>query len=203
MADLKGRTVYLTGKGTTPEASLKYILRQNGLTEQDCALEYKSEAAEVAAVLAENPAAVGLLPQPFATAAMLQNESLKEVLNVNEEWDRVQGEGGSAMVTGVTLVRREFLEEHEDAVKEFIREHRDSAEKVNRDTAAAAALAVQAGIVAKESIALEAIPRCSVTCVTGENMKQLLSGYLGVLSDFNPELVGGRLPGDDFYFSEQ
>ncbi len=203
VADLKGRTVYLTGKGTTPEASLKYILRQNGLTEQDYALEYKSEAAEVAAVLAENPAAVGLLPQPFATAAMLQNESLKEVLNMNEEWDRVQGEGGSAMVTGVTLVRREFLEEHEDAVKEFIREHRDSAEKVNRDTAAAAALAVQAGIVAKESIALEAIPRCSVTCVTGENMKQLLSGYLGVLSDFNPELVGGRLPGDDFYFSEQ
>lgn len=200
VADLKGKTIYLTGKGTTPEASLKYILRQNGLTEQDYALEYKSEAAEVAAVLAENPAAIGLLPQPFATAAMMQNESLREVLNMNEEWDKVQGEGGSAMVTGVTLVRREFLEKNEAAVKEFIKEHRDSAAAVNGDTAAAAALAVKAGIVAKEPIAQKAIPKCSITCVTGEDMKTLLSGYLGVLADFNAELVGGSLPGEDFYY---
>ena len=200
VADLKDKTIYLTGKGTTPEASLKYILRQNGLTEQDYALEYKSEAAEVAAVLAENPAAIGLLPQPFATAAMMQNESLKEILNMNEEWNRVQGEGGSAMVTGVTLVRREFLDEHEDAVKEFVKEHRESAAAVNEDVAAAAALAVNAGIVAKEPIALKAIPKCSITCVTGGDMKKLLSGYLGVLADFNSELVGGSLPGDDFYY---
>ncbi len=200
VADLKGKTIYLTGKGTTPEASLKYILQQNGLTEQDYALEYKSEAAEVAAVLAENPAAVGLLPQPFATAAMMQNESLKEMLNMNEEWNKVQGEGGSGMVTGVTLVRREFLEEHGDAVREFIEEHRESAEAVNADVAAAAALAVKAGIVAKEPIAQKAIPQCSITCVTGKEMKELLSGYLGVLADFNSELVGGSLPGDDFYY---
>lgn len=200
VADLKGKTVYLTGKGTTPEASLKYILQKNGLTEQDYVLEYKSEAAEVAAVLAGNPEAVGLLPQPFATVAMMQNESLREVLNMNEEWDRVQGEDGGAMVTGVTLVRREFLEEHEDAVREFIKEHKDSADKVNRDVEAAAALAVQAGIVAKEPVARKAIPECSITCVTGEEMKTMLQGYLGVLAGFNPELVGGSLPGDDFYY---
>lgn len=200
VADLKGKTIYLTGKGTTPEASLKYILQQNGLTEQDYVLEYKSEATEVAAVLADNPAAIGLLPQPFATAAMMQNESLKEILNMNEEWNKVQGEGGSGMVTGVTLVRREFLEQHEDVVKEFIKEHRESAAAVNEDVAAAAALAVNAGIVAKEPIAQKAIPKCSITCVTGEDMKELLSGYLGVLADFNSELVGGSLPGGDFYY---
>lgn len=200
VADLKGKTIYLTGKGTTPEASLKYILRQNGLTEQDYILEYKSEATEVAAVLAQNPAAIGLLPQPFATAAMMQNDSLKEILNMNEEWNKVQGEGGSGMVTGVTLVRREFLEQHEDAVKEFIKEHKESAAAVNEDVAAAAALAVKAGIVAKEPIAQKAIPECSITCVTGKDMRELLSGYLGVLADFNSELVGGSLPGDDFYY---
>ena len=200
VADLKGKTIYLTGKGTTPEASLKYILRQNGLTEQDYTLEYKSEATEVAAVLADNPTAIGLLPQPFATAAMMQNDNLKEILNMNDEWNKVQGEGGSGMVTGVTLVRREFLEQHEDVVKEFIKEHRESAAAVNEDVAAAAALAVKAGIVAKEPIAQKAIPKCSITCVTEEEMKELLSGYLGVLADFNSELVGGSLPGDDFYY---
>lgn len=199
-ADLKGRTIYLTGKGTTPEASLKYILQQNGLTERDYTLEYKSEAAEVVAVLVENPSAIGLLPQPFATAAMMQNENLREVLNMNEEWDKVQGEGGSAMVTGVTLVRREFLEKNEAAVREFIREHKDSAAAANENAAGAAELAVKAGIAAEKSIAQNAIPKCSITCVTGEDMKTLLSGYLEVLAGFDAELVGGSLPGGDFYY---
>ena len=70
--DLKGRTIYLTGKGTTPDYVLRYLLAGNGLTEDDCKLEYKSEATEVAALLSQNPEAVGLLPQPFVTAACAQ-----------------------------------------------------------------------------------------------------------------------------------
>jgi len=200
VADLKGKTIYLTGKGTTPEASLKYILQQNGLTEADYTLEYKSEATEVAAVLAENPAAIGLLPQPFVTAALMQNDALKVVMDINEEWEKVQGDGGNGMVTGVTVVRREFLQEHEGAVKEFLEEHRESTASVNEDTEKGAALAVKAGIVAKEPIAQKAIPECNITCVTGGEMKAALSAYLDVLADFNAELVGGAVPGEDFYY---
>lgn len=199
IADLRGKTVCLTGKGTTPEASLRYLLEANGLSEEDVALEFKSEATEVAAILAENPDAVGLLPQPFVTAACMQNESLKVVLDINGEWTRVQGDD-NGMVTGVTVVRREFLEENPAAVEAFLKEHAASAAAINEDPAAGAVLAVEAGIVAKEPIAQKAIPQCNITCVTGEEMKAALSGYLKVLNDFNAELVGGALPGDDFYY---
>ncbi len=202
IADLKGKTVYLTGKGTTPEASLRYLLEVYGLAEEDVALEFKSEATEVAAVLAENPDAVGLLPQPFVTAACMQNENLKIVLDINEEWIRAQGgtEENSGMVTGVTVVRKAFLEEHPEAVPAFLEEHAASAEAVNADPAAGAVLAVKAGIVAKEPIAQKAIPQCNITCITGEEMKAALSGYLEVLYDFNAELTGGAVPGEDFYY---
>lgn len=202
IADLKGKTVYLTGKGTTPEASLRYLLEASGLTEGDVVLEFKSEAAEVAAVLAEDSDAVGLLPQPFVTAACMQNENLKIVLDINEEWIRAQGGTGEndGMVTGVTVVRREFLEENPEAVSAFLEEHAASAEAVNADPVAGAVLAVEAGIVAKEPIARKAIPQCNITCVTGEEMKAALSGYLEVLYDFNAELTGGAVPGEDFYY---
>lgn len=201
IADLKGKTVYLTGKGTTPEASLRYLLEVNGLTEEDVVLEFKSEATEVAAVLAEDPDAVGLLPQPFVTAACMQNKNLKTVLDINEEWVRAQGGSGenSGMVTGVTVVRREFLEENPEAVTAFLEEHAASAEAVNADPETGAVLAVEAGIVAKEPIARNAIPQCNITCITGEEMKKALSGYLEVLYEFNAELTGGAVPGDDFY----
>ena len=199
VADLEGRTIYLTGKGATPEAALLYLLRQNGLNEEDCTLEYKSEATEVAAVLAENSDALGLLPQPFAAAALMKNQKLKAVLDMNREWERVQDDG-SGMVTGVTVVRREFLEAHEDRVKEFLRDHQESAAAINGNPEEGAALAVEAGIVTGEETAVQAIPLCNITCITGTEMKERLQGYLEVLADFRRELVGGSLPGEDFYY---
>lgn len=200
VADLKDRTIYLTGKGTTPDYCLQYILSENGMSTEDCTLEYKSEAAEVAAVLAENPDAVGLLPQPFVTAACAQNEALSVILDMNEEWNKVQGVGGSSLVTGVTVVRNAFLEENPEAVEAFLEEHAASAEAANSDTERVAALAVNAEIIAKEPIALKAIPKCNIVCVTGEEMKQALSGYLEVLYEMEPSSVGGALPEEDFYF---
>ncbi|MBO4976663.1 MAG: ABC transporter substrate-binding protein [Lachnospiraceae bacterium] len=198
--DLKGRTIYLTGKGTTPDYVLHYILSENGMTEADYTLEYKSEASEVAALLAEKPQAVGLLPQPFVTAACIQNEALKVVLDMNEEWTKLLGEDGSRVVTGVTVVRKEFLKEHEAAVKVFLKEHEESTGAINEDVQTGASLAVAAGIVAKEAIAQKAIPACNITCMQGAEMQQALSGYLEVLFEQNPESVGGALPGEDFYY---
>ena len=200
--DLKGRTIYLTGKGTTPDYVLRYIMEENGLTDADVMLEYKSEAAEVAAILAEKPEAVGLLPQPFVTAACVQNKALDVVMDMNEQWILQQGEDGSRMVTGVTVVRDAFLEANEDAVKVFLQEHKESTEEMNRNVEKGAKLAVNAGIIAKESIALEAIPKCNITYIAGEEMKQALSGYLEVLFEQEAKAVGGMLPGDDFCYVE-
>lgn len=200
VSDLTGRTIYLTGQGTTPDYVLRYILAQNDMSEKDCTLEYKSEATEVAALLAENPDAIGLLPQPFVTSACAQNESLSVVLDMNEEWNLVQEENGSSMVTGVTVVRKEFLEENKEAVETFLAEHEESVEAMNRDVDTGAVYAVEAGIVGKEGIAKKAIPNCNITCITGEKMQQALSGYLAVLHEQSPESVGGALPQEDFYY---
>lgn len=200
ITDLKDKTIYLTGKGTTPDYVLHYILTENGFTESDYTLEYKSEATEVAAVLAENPDAIGLLPQPFVTAACAQNEALSVVLDMNEQWAAVQGEGGSRLVTGVTVVRNEFLEENEKAVKNFLAEHEESTKNINEDVEHGASLAVEAGIIAKEPIAKKAIPNCNITYIDGEEMKQALSGYLNVLFEQDASSVGGVLPADDFYY---
>ena len=202
--DLAGRTIYLTGKGTTPDYVLHYILSGNGMdADSDCTLEYKSEATEVAALLAENPGAIGLLPQPFVTAACAQNDALSVILDMNAEWEKLQGEDGSRLVTGVTVVRNEFLQEHENAVATFMEEHQASAQSMNSDVENGAKLAAASEIIAKEPIALKAIPKCNITYIDGADMKQALSGYLEVLYEQNPESIGGAMPGDDFYYISQ
>lgn len=200
MESLRGRTVYLTGKGTTPDYVLQYLLRANGIDPSECPLEYRSEATEVAALLAEQPQAAGLLPQPFVTVACAQNEELDVVLDMNEQWNLAQGEGGSSMVTGVTVVRNAFLQEYPGAVQSFLEEHAASVRVIQEDPDKGAQLVVAAEIIAKEPIARKAIPQCNITYIDGEEMRQALSGYLQVLFEQDPASVGGKMPGEDFYY---
>ena len=193
--DLAGKTVYLTGQGTTPEYSLRYLLDKAGVT--DCSLEFKSEATEVAALLAADPSCIAVLPQPFATVAMVQNADLKEAFSLSESWDAVSG--GSKMVTGVTVVRKAFLQEHPQAVERFLKAHADSAAKAASDAAGTAKLVAEYGIIEKEPVAQKALPKCGVACLTGAEMETALKGYLEVLFAADPASVGGEVPDGGFY----
>ncbi len=198
--DLKGKTVYSTGKGTTPEYVLNYILKENGIDpEKDLTVEYKSEATEVAAALqAADEGAIAVLPQPYVTAAQSQIEGLNVALNLTEEWNKVSTD--SDLVTGVLVASTEFIEQNEAAFEEFLKDYQVSIEWVNSNTADAAELVANYGIVAKAPLAQKALPACNITYVDGAEMKTKLSGYLQVLFDQNPKAVGGAMPGDDFYY---
>ena len=64
--DLKGKTIYTTGKGTTPEYTLRHLLKSAGIDpDNDVNIEFKSEASEVAAVISQSSEEViAMLLQP-------------------------------------------------------------------------------------------------------------------------------------------
>ena len=86
---------------------------------------------------------MGLLPQPFATVAMSQNEALQTVFDLTEEWDKLQTESKSRLVTGVTIVRNGFLEEHPEEVEAFLERHEESAKLALEEPDATASLIVK------------------------------------------------------------
>ena len=200
VADLKGKTVYMTGKGTTPEYVMNYLLKENGLAAGDVDLQFKSEATEVASLLKENPDAIGVLPQPFATAACIQNEALKPVVDLTEAWNALNQDSGSMLVTGVTIVRSDFLRENRAPIQMFLEDHKESAQYAVDHVDETAELVAAAGIVEKAPIAKKALTYCNIVCMTGQEMKDSLSGYLNVLYEQDAKSVGGQLPGDEFYY---
>lgn len=191
--DLAGHTVYMTGKGTTPEYVMNFLLERAGLTGQ-VTLEFKSEPTEVLSALLVDPSAVGVLPEPFKTAAIAKSEGkLSAPVSLTDVWDEL---------AGVTVVRRAFAKEHPEAVAEFLSCHAASVEAVNAAPADWAQAVVDAGIVDNAAIAEKAIPGCMLVCQTGKDMKAALDGYLQVLADADASAVGGKLPADDFYYME-
>lgn len=200
VADLAGKTIYSTGKGTTPEYVLNYILSENGIDPaKDVTIEYKSEATEVLAMLqSAGEGAVAVLPQPYVTAAQAQVEGLTVALDLTEEWNKIDPD--SQLITGVLAVRSDYAQQHQLELEVFLADYRSSIEWVTENTADAAQLVAEYGIVAKAPLAEKALPACNITYMAGEDMKQALSGYLDVLYQQDAASVGGALPGDDFYY---
>ena len=201
MADLKGRTILSTGKGTTPEYVLRYLLTANGLDpDKDVDIQYYSEATEVTAQMAATQDAIAVLPQPYVTAAGLKDDTLRVALDLTAEWDKV---ADTQLITGVTVVRKAYAEEHPDVVAAFLADYAQSVNAANTDLDGTAALCEEQGVVAKAAIAKKALPNCNIVCLTGEELKADVSGYLQVLYDADPAAVGGTLPGEDFYWAAQ
>lgn len=196
--DLAGKSVYLSGKGASPEYSLNFLLEQAGIKDQ-VNIEFKSEHTECAAAIVADPSAVAILPQPFATATLAQNQALTAPISLTDVWEKYVTDG-SQFVMGVTIARKDFVEQHPDAIKDFLKRHAESAQKAVDDPAGTAPLVVKAGIVAKEPIAQKALPLCNIVCLEGDACRDALSGYLQVLANADPSSVGGQLPGDDLYF---
>ena len=200
MADLAGRTVYSMGKGTTPEYVLNHLLRANGLEPGvDVTVEFRSEAAEVAALLAAEPGAVGVLPQPFITALQAQNPAARSALSLTEEWAAVSPD--SQLVTGVLVVRPAFAQEHPEAFADLLADYADSIAFTNDNPQEAGELIAAAGIVPAAPIAAAAIPRCNIVFIDGDELRTTLTGYLEVLAAADPAAVGGSVPGDDFFWA--
>lgn len=199
IADLKGQTIVAAGKGSTPEYVLRYLLAQNGIDpDNDVTIDWKSEHSECVAAMASGQAAIALLPQPFVTVAQSKIEGLRMALDLNAEWDAL--DNGSGLITGVIVARREVVEENPAAVNEFLKEYAASVDWVNTNTADAAALIGEYGIV-DAAVAEKALPYCNIVCLTGADLLEALPGYLEVLYNADAAAVGGEMPDNSFYFA--
>lgn len=200
--DLRGKTIYASGKGATPEYALNYLLTETGIDPvKDVNIQYKSEHAECLTALLNDENAVAMLPQPFVTVAQTKADDIRIALDMAKEWDKLQEgkENPSGMLTGVVIARNEFVKNNPEKVEKFLADYAASVEFVNTNIEEGARLIGEYGIVA-EAVAKIAIPYCKIVCIQAEEMKTILSGYLNVLAGQNPAAIGGKVPNDDFYY---
>ena len=200
IADLAGKTIYLPGQGANPEYILRYVLNGNGLDpDSDVTLSFVGEGSELMTVWQNEPTAVILAPQPVATSILMKYENAAEAFDMTQEWDKVSG-GDSTLMMGCVIVRKDFCAQYPRTVKDFMEAYAASIALAQTDVTGTAALCERYGLIPKAALAEKAIPYCGLAYVDGDEMKAQLSGYLQVMFDADPKSVGGKLPGDDFYY---
>lgn len=198
--DLKGKTVYATGQGSTPEYVLNYILTKNGIDpEKDVEIVYLAEHAELASQMTSGDVAIGMLPVPNVTSVLMSNPDVRIALNLTEEWNKAAGED-SVLSMGCVIVNKKFAEENKEAVNTFLDEYKASIEFANSNIEEAAEYMERAEIIPKKQVAMKAIPDANITFVEGEQMKTQILNFYQVLFDANPKAIGGAIPDDNFFY---
>ena len=196
MDDLKGKTLYATGQGSTPEYILNYLLDKNGIAD-DVTIEYIPEHAELAAKMASGDVNLGMLPEPNVTSVLMNNPDVHIALDLTDEWDQVSD---SQLVQGVIIVSKKFADNYPAFVEAFLDEYEGSVDYTLNNAKEAAQLIEHEGIIPKAAIAENAIPNSNICFIVGDGMKTAASNMIEVLYDADPKSVGGKLPDDAFYF---
>lgn len=197
--DLKGKTLYITGQGSTPEFTLEYILKQNGIdSKKDLKIEYKTEHSELATLIASGKVDLALLPEPFVTQVTGSGDVTIRI-DISKEWEKVAN--NTQLMMGAIIVRKDYVNNNKASFDKFMEEYKASAEFTNTNIDESAGLIAKYGILA-EAVAKKAIPKCNIVFIDGDQMKKGASRLFEILSGADIKAVGGKLPDDGFYYKK-
>lgn len=199
-ADLKGKTVYVPGKGSNPEYIVNFLCEKNGFEiGKDITLDFSYNApAELRTAVAAGKVDLAVLPEPMVTIAKTANAELNVALDLTKEWDKVATPG--SLVQGCIVATKEFAENNPNELNKFLEEYEASVKYTIENAQNAGELVAKHGIFEKAPVATKAIPNCNICFVKGEEMKNSLSEFYKVLLEANPASIGGKLPADDHYY---
>ena len=148
--DLKGKTVYSTGKGQNPEFILNYILTENGIDPvKDITINFVS-SDDLKAKLISGEAEIAMAPEPLATAVMIQNKELNRVLSINDEWSKVSD---TTLMMGCVIALDSYVKENPKAVEKFLEEYKASIDFATTNIDDTATYCETYGIAPKAAIA--------------------------------------------------
>lgn len=191
-----GETIYASGKGATPDIAIKEVLKANGYKEDDLNIEFLSEASEVAQKMISGQAKVALLPEPMATSVIMKADGAKVALDINDLYETATD---SPLISAVLVARSEYLDDID--VPLLLETYEQSIKEAINDVDNTAKLLEEYDIM-PEAIAKKAMDKFALKYIDGEKMQTMMQKHLEDLYNSNPQLVGGSLPEDDFYYQK-
>ena len=194
--DLAGKTVSVAGQGATPDYMMRYLLKANNT---EATLDFSIPNAEIAPALIAGKIEYAVVPEPFATVAVMKDSEITRAVNIQDEFASASGTDGVFPMT-LVVVNAEFAKNNADTVASFLASYEKSAAWTLENPADAGALVEKNGIGLKSAVAAAAIPNAAFTFKKAKDAQSDIEKILSVFLDFEPTSIGGKLPDDGFYY---
>ncbi|MDR2517727.1 MAG: ABC transporter substrate-binding protein [Spirochaetaceae bacterium] len=201
IADLRGKTVEVTGRGATPEYVFRRILLARGIEpDRDIILTFTLSYPEIAQALIAGRIRTALLPEPFATMALQGNPAVRQIGDVQEEWSRAGGHANYPMT--VLVVNGDFARKNRRAVNRILEACKTSSEWVVAHPGEAGALVEQFELGLRAPVVEAAVPRSNYVFIPAQEARPAIEALFTVFLEHDPASIGGALPPGSFYFQD-
>ena len=198
LADLKGREIHVAGQKATPDYLFRFLTGKAGLEPgRDYSPIYSLAYPEIAAQLAAGKISSAVLPEPFATQAMMLGKAIASPIDLGKLWTEATGLPSYPM--SIFVVSGKLAGSRPDVVQSLGSAYRASIAKTLADPAATARLAESLDLGMKAAIAQVAIPKSNYVYRPAVEARASIEATLSLFLDEDPQSVGGKLPGADFY----
>lgn len=200
---LKGKTVSLMSKGNTPDVLFRYLAHANGIDpDKDLKLDYSFPGhIELANAISSGYSDLGVISEPMVSLIQQKNPMVRPLMDLNLEWEKKFGDTIPFAQTAL-LVKKDFLIKHPQLVDNYLDKIEESANWVNKNPNEAASLIQKYDILPDSALALLSIPRCNIKYASVEQEKAGIQKYLKVFYTFNPLIIGGKMPDEEFYYEK-
>ncbi|WP_158233665.1 MULTISPECIES: ABC transporter substrate-binding protein [unclassified Sporosarcina] len=205
--ELKGQTIHVPFKGDMPDLVFQYLLAKNGLdTEKDIKIEYVSTPQEVVQLLAAGRAQYAVLPEHTASLAVdkakKEGVMLQKVMSLQDEWAEATGKPARIPQAGI-IVSKQLIEEHPETVEELQAKIQESIKFLKEEPAAAGDLIAQYQDGLEPQFIENLLPSLNIEFVTAQDAKEELEFFFEELASLSPDIIGGQLPDEGFYYQQK
>lgn len=203
--NLKNKTVYVAGRGATPEYMFRYLLKENGMTwtgdNADVKLDFSIPTAQLAAQLISEKIEYALVPEPFATIAKSKSDKIRTALDFQKEYLELTGEK-EIYPLSVMVVRTDFARENPELMDAFLKEYENAVSWTIMNPAEAGKLSQKNNLGLAAEIVEKSIPFSNYTYVPSSSAKKSLEKLYNLFLENDKASIGGSLPDDAFYYKK-
>jgi NitT/TauT family transport system substrate-binding protein len=204
-ADIKGQTLVVPFEGSVPDLMFQYIAKAEGLDSQkDFKLRYAADPTQAAQLLLTGQADNGVISEALATAVLLQTATAEKPLHRALAFDYAWAEasGGTDSPIAGTVATASVLDESE-VIAAFEREYKAAVQWMLDNPEEAGKLVEtqlpQLGL--KAAVMTASLKSIAWKYTTAVDARVSLEAFYQALSALSPEVIGGKLPDDGFYYN--
>lgn len=199
LEDLRGKRIYVMARGMTPDVLLRFLLKKSGLDpDKDVTLDYSFPThIDLANAVAAGKAGLGVISEPLASLVVKKNKAVRLIFDLEKEWKKFES---TEFAETAFLGSESVIHNNPDLVKSIISEYASSTGWVNQHPDSAALLIAKYGILPDPDVAENAIPGSHLNFVKADDAREQIKEYLNIFYKLNPDIVGGKMPDEDFIY---
>ena len=199
--DLKGKEVVNTGKGLTPDITNKFIIKSNGLNEEDINFTYVNSANELVPMIVSKKANTAIVPEPALTALKIKKPEIKVVKSLNEEYKNItKSDYGYPQAT--IIVKSDFAKNNKEFVNLFLEGVKESIIFVNSNPDKAGEYCEKIGVGTKKEVINKSIENANLQFIGVEESIKDYKDYYKILSEYDVKSIGGKIPDEKVFYKK-